>query len=72
MKLEPTNKAHILDIFNTYYGKVVKADSIVVHGGSFYCPLDTAHWPLVIKEPGNFQQSCDFFASIAKCMEMKF
>ena len=35
MKLEPTNKAHILDIFNTYHGKVVKADSIVVHGGSF-------------------------------------
>ena len=35
MKLEPTNKAHILDIFNTYYGNVVKAVSIVVHGGSF-------------------------------------
>ena len=35
MKLEPTNKAHILDTVNTYNGKVVKADSIVVHGGSF-------------------------------------
>ena len=35
MNFKPTNKAHILDIFYTYYGKVVKADLIVVHGGSF-------------------------------------
>ena len=34
-KLKPTNRAHILDIFNTYYGNRVKPDSIVVHRGSF-------------------------------------
>ena len=34
-KLKPTNRAHILDIFNTYYGNRVKSDSIVVHRGSF-------------------------------------
>ena len=36
MKLKPTNRAHILDIFNTYYGNRVKSDSIVFHRGSFY------------------------------------
>merc|ERR1711888_288770 len=35
MKLKPTNRAHILDIFNIYYGNKVKSDSIVVHRGSF-------------------------------------
>ena len=34
-KLKPTNRAHILDIFNTYYGNRVKSDSIVFHRGSF-------------------------------------
>ena len=34
-KLKPTNRAHILDIFNTYYGNRVKSDSIVVHRGSY-------------------------------------
>ena len=37
-KLKPTNRAHILDIFNTYYGNRVKSDSIVVHRGSFKAP----------------------------------
>ena len=35
-KLKPTNRAHILDIFNTYYGNRVESDSIVFHRGSFY------------------------------------
>ena len=35
-KLEPTNRAHILDIPNTYYGKSVKSDSIVVHAVTPY------------------------------------
>ena len=39
-KLKPTNRAHILDIFNTYYGNRVKSDSIVFHRGSFNCGVE--------------------------------
>merc|ERR1719431_1008500 len=45
-KFKPTNRAHILAIFYTYYGNRVKSDSIVFHRGSFNssCPLYRLFW----------------------------